>query len=136
MAQFGPFSQFLRQKEFFQKNWLSCTTFKSGRLHASCAHMPTCLACLYALVQMCLVCLHALVPTCLACSHVMCLHAYVSTCLACLHGHMPVCLTCLACSHANVPCMPKCWLQMTKIVFQWHILLTFLALFLCLFPVK
>ena len=73
-------------------------------------YVPTCFACLRALMPMCHACLCAHVPACLAClcAHVptclACLRAHVSSCIACLRVRMPMCLACF-CSRASAPCV-------------------------------
>ena len=103
------------------------------------AHVLTCLRVLRAYVLTCQRSLRAYVLTCL-----VCLGVHMPTCLACLSAHIPPCLTCsrgnvltyLAYLHAHVPTYLACLLQITKISFLWHVLLRFLTLFRCLFPVK
>ena len=124
--------------------------WRANVLTCLCADVPKCFACLCAHMPICRECLHAHVPTCLAC-----LRAHMAMYLACLHAHVPLCLVCL-CAHVAtwLACLPimcqrvyliTChrnlrahvlYLQITKQGFQWHVLLRFLVIFLCLFPVK
>ena len=84
-----------------QRGHVKSFRFKSAKLRAISAPVPTCLVFSRAHVSLCLACLFACVPRYLAC-----LRAQVPTRLACSCAYLPMCLTCL---RAYVPtrlCMP------------------------------
>ena len=101
-------------------------------------YVLTCQLSLRAYVLTCQRILRAHVATCFAR-----LRACVATCFACLRVHVPCVLACLRafCTYVlcvftflrgNALCLPTCYI--TKISFQWQVLLRLLELFLLSFP--
>ena len=124
-----------------------------GSLLNCMPHVPMCLECLHVPMPTCLACLHVNLPCMLTCQHV--LHAYMLKCQCALHAYVLTCqhilcayvlkcqralrayvLKCQRALRVNVPCI-RCLCAVTSNnSFQWHVLLRFLVLFLCLCSVK
>ena len=99
-----------------KESLLNCLTYVLTCQRVLRAYVLTCQRILRAHVGTCFACLRVHLPCVLACSRAFC--AYVLCVFTCLRG--------------NALCVPTCYL--TKISFQWQVLLRLLELFLLSFP--